>query len=396
MGGGDLNMKKSWHPQTMRNIERVWKKEETHAAEKKKIEELQKELEEERAREDMQRFAVDHGTVEKKSDKLDWMYQGAGNQVNREDYLLGKSVDKSIMDANNEHVVAEEDDQSVGAIFDNSSVNLTIDMANKVREDPLFAIKKREEQSKKDLLNNPVKMKQLQEMLRHNLGKKDKKKKKKKEKKHKRSHRESSSDEEEEDRKHKHRKRKSSSSEDKGSPEKRRKPDGYGLLRRASPDESLSHKLGSRRSDQSRERQDNRKHNHHSEQRIDKHDDRHTDRHNDRHTDKHNDRHTDKHNDRHTDRHDRYVDRQRDVRSEWHKDSRRHRSRDHHDFRRSNGQQWSSESPERRKKGRESTSPQRSRNRTRSPVERKQTRSHSRKSRSRSPAHQKRPVHSKK
>jgi len=42
-------------------VERVWKAEQKAEAETKKIEQLRKELEEERAREDMQRFAVDQG-----------------------------------------------------------------------------------------------------------------------------------------------------------------------------------------------------------------------------------------------------------------------------------------------------------------------------------------------
>uniref|UniRef100_A0A4W3HMP9 CBF1-interacting co-repressor CIR N-terminal domain-containing protein n=1 Tax=Callorhinchus milii TaxID=7868 RepID=A0A4W3HMP9_CALMI len=64
VGGGFLgNLKKSWHPQTLKNVERVWKAEQKHEAEKKKIEELQRELREERAREEMQRFAEDAGVV---------------------------------------------------------------------------------------------------------------------------------------------------------------------------------------------------------------------------------------------------------------------------------------------------------------------------------------------
>lgn len=63
MGGGDLNLKKSWHPQTLKNIERVWKAEQKHDAERKKIDELQKELKEERAREEITRYAQETGAV---------------------------------------------------------------------------------------------------------------------------------------------------------------------------------------------------------------------------------------------------------------------------------------------------------------------------------------------
>lgn len=57
------NLKKSWHPQTMKNIERVWKAEQKYEAERKKIEELQKELKEERAREEMTRYAEETGAI---------------------------------------------------------------------------------------------------------------------------------------------------------------------------------------------------------------------------------------------------------------------------------------------------------------------------------------------
>lgn len=62
-GESHQNLKKSWHPQTLKNIERVWKAEQKHEAERKKIEELQKELKDERAREEMTRYAQETGAV---------------------------------------------------------------------------------------------------------------------------------------------------------------------------------------------------------------------------------------------------------------------------------------------------------------------------------------------
>lgn len=47
----------------MKNIERVWKAEQKHDAECKKIEELQKELKDERAREEITRFAQQAGSI---------------------------------------------------------------------------------------------------------------------------------------------------------------------------------------------------------------------------------------------------------------------------------------------------------------------------------------------
>lgn len=196
MGGGDLNLKKSWHPQTLKNVERVWKAEQKHEAEKKKIEELQRELREERAREEMQRHAEDSGAMKKKSDRLDWMYQGPCAMVNKEDYLLGRPIDKYATDKMVDEESGPSSDTGLlpGSIFTATGANSALDMASKIREDPLFTIRKREEEKKRETLTNPMKMKMIREMLKKNLDKTEKKKKKEKKKKHKKHRHSSSSD----------------------------------------------------------------------------------------------------------------------------------------------------------------------------------------------------------
>ncbi|XP_036952680.1 pre-mRNA-splicing factor CWC25 homolog [Acanthopagrus latus] len=240
MGGGDLNLKKSWHPQTMKNIERVWKAEQKHEAERKKIEELQKELKDERTREEMTRFAEETGAIKKRDDRLDWMYQGPAGQVSRDEYLLGRPIDKQITDQYEEPESGPSAETGLlpGSIFNPTTPASNLDLAAKIREDPLFEIRKREEEKKREVLTNPVKMKKIKEMLRQNLDKKDKKKKKKKdkkkkadkerrkEKKHKRRSSSSSSSEEEE-KKHRSHSRDDSSADTKS--HSHHLP-GYGLL----------------------------------------------------------------------------------------------------------------------------------------------------------------------
>ncbi|KAJ8384147.1 hypothetical protein AAFF_G00208490 [Aldrovandia affinis] len=192
MGGGDLNLKKSWHPQTLKNIERVWKAEQRHEAERKKIEELQKELREERAREEITRYAQETGTLKKKDDRLDWMYQGPGGQVSRDEYLLGRPIDKQITQQFEEQESGPSTRTGLlpGSIFSPATPASTLDLATKIREDPLFAIRKREEEKKREVLTNPVKMRKIKELLQHNLEKKEKKRRKdKKEKKEKKERR---------------------------------------------------------------------------------------------------------------------------------------------------------------------------------------------------------------
>ncbi|XP_053856123.1 pre-mRNA-splicing factor CWC25 homolog isoform X1 [Vidua macroura] len=195
MGGGDLNLKKSWHPQTLRNVEKVWKAEQKHEAERRKIEELQRELQEERAREEMQRYAEDMGTVRKREEKLEWMYQGPGGMVNRDEYLLGRPVDKFILDKVGDRDPAGSGDTGLlpGSIFARAGASSVLDMATKIREDPLFMIRKREEEKKREVLNNPVKMKKIKALLQNSLDKKERKRKKEKKKKHKKHRRRSSS-----------------------------------------------------------------------------------------------------------------------------------------------------------------------------------------------------------
>lgn len=79
----------------MKNQEKVWKAEQQDNQEKKRIAELKKEIAMERDREEMTSFAMEHGAIEKKDDKkLDWMYKGPNQNVNREEYLLGRKIDK--------------------------------------------------------------------------------------------------------------------------------------------------------------------------------------------------------------------------------------------------------------------------------------------------------------
>ena len=70
------------------------------------------------------------------------------------------------------------------------------DMATKIRDDPLFMIRKKENEKKKELLKNPVRMKQLQQMLKADLGDKARRKRKKEKKKRKKEKRRKDSSEE--------------------------------------------------------------------------------------------------------------------------------------------------------------------------------------------------------
>ena len=109
MGGGDLNMKKSWRPLLLKNQERVWLEEKKALEEKKKLDQLRKEKEEERQLQELQRMQEEQ-TGKKRQEKLEWMYAtpAAGSTQNPndlEDYLLGKKrVDKLLIGDENDKV----------------------------------------------------------------------------------------------------------------------------------------------------------------------------------------------------------------------------------------------------------------------------------------------------
>ncbi|XP_019905188.2 pre-mRNA-splicing factor CWC25 homolog isoform X2 [Esox lucius] len=171
------------------------------------------------------------------------MYQGPGGQVSRDEYLLGRPIDKQITQQYEEPEAGPSTQTGLlpGSIFNPSTPASTLDVAAKIREDPLFEIRKREEEKKREVLTNPVKMKKIKEMLRQNLEKKDKKKKRKKDKKDKKEdkerrkekkdkkHKRRSSSSEEEDRKHRHHSYEESKETTHSHSHQRSVPAGYGL-----------------------------------------------------------------------------------------------------------------------------------------------------------------------
>ncbi|KAF8913086.1 Pre-mRNA splicing factor-domain-containing protein [Gymnopilus junonius] len=185
MGGGDLNMKKSWHPLLLKNQERVWLEEKKALEEKKKLDQLRKEKEEERQLQELQRLQ-EESTGKKRTEKLEWMYAtpATGNSQNAndlEDYLLGKKrVDK---------ILTADEHAKVGASHKNfiavQNANSARDIAAKIREDPLLAIKQQEQAAYQALLSNPLRLAKMQKELGVK-PKRDKKEKRKEKEERKR------------------------------------------------------------------------------------------------------------------------------------------------------------------------------------------------------------------
>jgi len=102
-----------------------------------------------------------------------WMYEGVNNEINKEEYLLGKKIGKNFeAEGTAGQINAVEYDVAPPSIFA-SRANHQVDLQRKLMEDPLVAIKKREVEDRKKLMDNPVKMKALAEHLK-SLEKKSK------------------------------------------------------------------------------------------------------------------------------------------------------------------------------------------------------------------------------
>lgn len=81
--------------------------------------------------------------VRKRDDRLDWMYQGPAGQVSRDEYLLGRPIDKQITDQYEEPESGPSAETGLlpGSIFSPTTPASNLDLAAKIREDPLFEIR---------------------------------------------------------------------------------------------------------------------------------------------------------------------------------------------------------------------------------------------------------------
>ncbi|KAJ1845251.1 RNA-splicing factor, partial [Coemansia sp. RSA 2703] len=151
MGSGDLNMKKSWHTKTRANMLRVAEEKRKAEEEARRIANIQKELREERQREELDML---NANVTKKSiNKLDWMYNTPANHQDKpqsaeelEEYLLGKKDVKSILTQKEKEAEQPDAKWKTGLFaFSNRNANNERDTASKAMEDPLMEIKRREQ-----------------------------------------------------------------------------------------------------------------------------------------------------------------------------------------------------------------------------------------------------------
>jgi len=102
--------------------------------------------------------------------KLEWMYKTGKDLINRDEYLTGRKVDRQFEELaaadNKNHVEHEVLPASISRKA-NLENNDQVDIIRKQMEDPLMAIKQKEIEARRKILENPVKLKELHRLLKH-------------------------------------------------------------------------------------------------------------------------------------------------------------------------------------------------------------------------------------
>jgi hypothetical protein len=171
--------KKSWHTGGFASIEEVWKREQQAEHEKRKLEEMKKEILEERKLSELRQDAIDAGHS-KKSERLDWMYKGSLAEGTRlEDTKFTRADGEEEPEVlkrereRKEDLPAERPDKPL--LPDMDDPKQKVEQWNKMNNDPLLAMKQREMQARENIASNPVRREQIKREV-------DDKKKRKKEK----------------------------------------------------------------------------------------------------------------------------------------------------------------------------------------------------------------------
>lgn len=152
--------KKSWHPGTFKNREKVWKVEERQKELLKKEAEQWKKLQEERDMEDIKRMQVEAKILpESVLYRQDWIYEGGNNNhKTNEDYLTGsKSID--LRDKNQPAFAGET--MANGQKPREALTRKQYEDFVLATEDPMMEIKKKELEQRREIKENPLMMREV-------------------------------------------------------------------------------------------------------------------------------------------------------------------------------------------------------------------------------------------
>lgn len=187
--------KKGWHTGSLRNIENVWKAEQKHDAEQKKLEELRKQIHEERERSEFRQIQEAAGLVPRQ-ERLDFLYEsrlavGTGSSEGfkaLQDQPSGRAPPPVASESSSSKAVVP------GALFEDKLQSAN-DAWRKLHTDPLLLIRQKEQEALARIKNNPIRMAMIRNSVESKKRKEDKKEHRNKRNKHKLDQRKSSKDE---------------------------------------------------------------------------------------------------------------------------------------------------------------------------------------------------------
>lgn len=156
--------KKGWHTGSLRNIENVWKAEQKHEAENRKLEELRKQIAEEKERDEF-RLLQEKAGLTVRQERLEFLYDSGlavGKPSNEGFQALATlpSADNSASasaSASTSAAAASTQSAAPGALFEDKPQSAN-DAWRKLHTDPLLMIRQREQEALARIKNNPVKM----------------------------------------------------------------------------------------------------------------------------------------------------------------------------------------------------------------------------------------------
>ncbi|RWR95738.1 pre-mRNA-splicing factor CWC25 [Cinnamomum micranthum f. kanehirae] len=175
--------KKGWHTGSLRNIENVWKAEQKNDAEQKKLEELRKQIQEERERAEFRLLQEQAGLVPIQ-ERLDFLYD-SGLAVGKGSSEGFKALEAPPPQppANNAEASSSKQANAPGALFEDKPQSAN-DTWRKLHSDPLLLIRQREQEALSRIKNNPIQMAMIRKSAESKKKHKEEKHKKKEHTKH--------------------------------------------------------------------------------------------------------------------------------------------------------------------------------------------------------------------
>ncbi|XP_022683036.1 pre-mRNA-splicing factor CWC25 homolog isoform X2 [Setaria italica] len=185
--------KKGWHTGSLRNIERVWKAEQAEEAEKRKTEELKKQVAAEKEKAEF-RAMQERAGLRPAQERLDFLYEsGLAVGKSSEGFQALQQSAPGAAAASSSSAQASAADSSKaatpGALFEDKPQSAN-DTWRKLHSDPLLLIRQREQDAIARIKNNPIKMAEIKKSVESEKKQKEEKKEKKK---HKHRHHKSKS-----------------------------------------------------------------------------------------------------------------------------------------------------------------------------------------------------------